>query len=89
MICPICGGEMEEGGLIASGISVMWFPLKQFAKKGLERLSEADVKNISLTDFDTVVSVAADNGYIKHSDVERLLKFRANPSDESWIGGAK
>ena len=58
-------------------------------KKGLERLSEADVKNISLTDFDTVVSVAADNGYIKHSDVERLLKVRANPSDESWIGGAK
>ena len=58
-------------------------------KKGLERLSEADVKNISLTDFDTVVSVAADNGYIKNSDVERLLKFRANPSDESWIGGAK
>ena len=38
MICPICGGEMEEGGLIASGISVMWFPLKQFAKRGLERL---------------------------------------------------
>ena len=38
MICPICGGEMEEGGLIASGISVMWFPLEQFAKKGLERL---------------------------------------------------
>lgn len=58
-------------------------------KKGLERLSEANVKNISLTDFDTVVSVAADNGYIKHSDVERLLKFRANPSDESWIGGVK
>ena len=58
-------------------------------KKGLERLAEADVKNISLTDFDTVVSVAADNGYIKHSDVERLLKFRANPSDESWIGGVK
>lgn len=58
-------------------------------KKGLERLAEADVKNISLTDFDTVVSVAADNGYIQHSDVERLLKFRANPSDESWIGGVK
>ncbi len=58
-------------------------------EKGLVRLSEAGVKNISLTDFDAVVSVAADNGYIKHSDVERLLKFRANPSDESWIGGAK
>ncbi len=33
MICPICGGEMEEGGLIASGLNVMWFPLEQFSKR--------------------------------------------------------
>ena len=54
MICPICGGEMEEGGLIASGISVMWFPLKQFAKKGLERLwYEAESQSESRTTFST------------------------------------
>ena len=55
-------------------------------KKGLDRLNEANVKNVSLTDFDTTVSVAADMGYIKAEDKERLIKFRNNPSDESWIG---
>ena len=54
-------------------------------KKGLERLEEANVKNISLTDFDTIVEVAAKENYIKEEDKERLIKFRNNPSDESWI----
>lgn len=54
-------------------------------KKGLERLAAAEVKNISLTDFDAVVNTAAEEGYIQHEDVERLIKFRNNPSDESWI----
>lgn len=54
-------------------------------KKGLERLEEARVKNVSLTDFDTVIEVAAETGYIQGKDVERLKKFRDNPSDESWI----
>ena len=54
-------------------------------KKGLERLSEANVKNVSLTDFDTVIEVAAKTGYIEESDVQRLKAFRDNPSDESWI----
>ena len=54
-------------------------------KKGLERLAEAKVKNVSLTNFDVVVEVAAKTGYIKESDVERLKAFRDNPSDESWI----
>lgn len=58
-------------------------------KKGLERLNAANVKNISLTDFDTTVEVAAEIGYIKPEDKERLIKFRNNPSDESWIGGVK
>ncbi len=56
-------------------------------KKGLERLAAADVKNISLTDFDTIVEVAANENYIKAEDKERLIKFRNNPSDESWIKG--
>lgn len=54
-------------------------------KKGLERLAAAEVKNISLTDFDAVVEAAAEEGYIKHEDKERLIQFRNNPSDESWI----
>ena len=54
-------------------------------KKGLDRMAEANVKNISLTDFDTIVEVAAKENYIKEEDKERLIKFRNNPSDESWI----
>jgi len=54
-------------------------------KKGIERLNEANVKNVSLTNFDTVIEVAAKTGYIKESDVQRLKAFRDNPSDESWI----
>lgn len=54
-------------------------------KKGLERLAAADVKNVSLSDFDTVASVAAREGYIREQDVEKLLRFRDNPADESWI----
>ncbi len=55
-------------------------------KKGLDRLAAAGVKGISLTDFDTVARAAADEGYIAGADVKRLLAFRDNPSDESWIG---
>ena len=54
-------------------------------KKGLDRMAEANVKNISLTDFDTIVEVAANENYIKAEDKERLIKFRNNPSDESWM----
>ena len=56
-------------------------------KKGLDRLAEANVKNVSLTNLDAVAEVAAETGYIKPEDVSRLKKFRDNPSDESWIGG--
>ena len=58
-------------------------------KKGLDRMAEANVKNVSLSDFDAVAKVAAEIGYIKESDIERLIAFRNNPSDESWIGGNK
>ncbi|MCQ2430304.1 MAG: orotate phosphoribosyltransferase [Clostridia bacterium] len=56
-------------------------------KKGLERLAADNVKNVSLTNFDVIADVAAKTGYIKETDVERLIAFRNNPSDESWIGG--
>ena len=58
-------------------------------QKGLDRLAAADVKNVSLTDFDTIAEVAAEEGYIATEDIARLIKFRNNPSDESWIGETK
>ena len=58
-------------------------------KRSEERLAEAMVRNVSLTDFDTVADVAAESGRIEKEDIARLLAFRDNPSDESWIGGNK
>ena len=59
-------------------------------EKGLRRLAEAKVENHSLTDFDVITQVAAREGYISAGDVDRLIAFRNNPSDESWItGGTK
>ena len=54
-------------------------------KKGLERLEAANVKNVSLTNFDIIAEVAAEEGYIKKEDIVKLISFRNNPSDESWI----
>ena len=54
-------------------------------KKGLERLEAANVKNVSLTDFDTLIEAAVSGGYIKSEDAGRLKKFQDNPADESWI----
>ncbi len=73
----------EAGAEVLGIVSIFTYGMK----KGLDRLKEANVKNISLTDFDTIAEVAAEEGYIKKEDVERLIKFRNNPSDESWING--
>ncbi len=54
-------------------------------KKGVERMAAADVQNVSLSNFDALVQVAADEGYIKQDDVARLIAFRDNPSDEGWM----
>ena len=75
----------EAGAQVLGVVSIFTYGMK----KGLVRLSEADVKNISLTNFDVIARVAADEGYIQPEDVARLLAFRDNPSDESWIGGTK
>ena len=56
-------------------------------KKGLDRMAEANVVNYSASNLDVLASVAAETGYITEADVERLIKFRNNPSDESWING--
>ena len=73
----------EAGAEVLGIVSIFTYGMQ----KGLDRLAAADVKNISLTNFDVIAEVAAEEGYIKHEDVERLIKFRNNPSDESWIGG--
>lgn len=71
----------EAGAEVLGIVSIYTYGMK----KGLERLKEANVKNVSLTNFDVVIEVAAETGYIKPTDVERLKAFRDNPSDESWI----
>ena len=71
----------EAGAEVLGIVSIYTYGMK----KGLERLKEANVKNVSLTDFDTVIEVAAQTGYIEKEDVKRLKAFRDNPSDESWI----
>ena len=77
---------LREAGAEVLGIaSIFTYGMK----KGLERLAAENVQNVSLTDFDTIAAVAAEEGYIRPEDVERLIAFRDNPSDESWIGGAK
>ena len=71
----------EAGAEVLGVVSIFTYGMK----KGLERLAEAQVKNISLTNFDVVAQAAAEEGYIAPEDVERLISFRNNPSDESWI----
>lgn len=75
----------EAGAEVLGIVSIFTYGMK----KGLERLAAADVKNVSLTNLDVLSEVAAQEGYIKPEDVNRLIAFRNNPSDESWIGGAK
>lgn len=75
----------EAGAEVLGIVSIFTYGMQ----KGLERLAAADVKNVSLTNLDVLSEVAAQEGYIKPEDVNRLIAFRNNPSDESWIGGAK
>ena len=73
----------EAGAEVLGVVSIFTYGMK----KGLDRLNEANVKNVSLTNFDVIAEVAAEENYVKPSDVERLIAFRNNPSDESWIKG--
>ncbi len=72
----------EAGAEVLGIVSIFTYGMQ----KGLDRLSAANVKNVSLTNFDVIAEVAAEERYIKPEDVSRLIKFRNNPSDESWIG---
>ena len=75
----------EAGAEVLGIVSIFTYGMQ----KGLDRLAAADVKNVSLTNFDVIAEIAAQEGYIAPTDVERLIAFRNNPSDESWIGGTK
>ncbi len=72
----------EAGAEVLGVVSIFTYGMQ----KGLDRLKEADVKNVSLTDFDHIAEVAAQEGYIKPEDIKKLIAFRNTPSDESWIG---
>ena len=73
---------LREAGAEVLGIaSIFTYGMK----RGLERLEAANVANVSLSDFDTIANVAAETGYIAPEDVARLIAFRNDPSDESWI----
>ena len=75
----------EAGADVLGVVSIFTYGMQ----KGLDRLAEAHVTHYSLTDFDAMAETAAETGYIRPEDVRRLIAFRNNPSDESWIGGAK
>jgi len=72
----------EAGAEVLGVVSIFTYGMK----KGLVRLEEAQVKNVSLTNFDVIAQIAAEENYIRPEDVARLIAFRNNPSDESWIG---
>ena len=73
---------LREAGAEVLGIASIFTYGMQ---KGLDRLAAAGVKNVSLSNFDVLVQVAAEKGYICPEQVERLIRFRNNPSDESWM----
>lgn len=80
-VIEVVNALREAGAEVLGVVSIFTYGMK----KGLDRLAEADVKNTSLTDFDVIAEVAAEEGYINPDDIQRLIAFRNDPSDESWI----
>ncbi|MBQ9075859.1 MAG: orotate phosphoribosyltransferase [Mogibacterium sp.] len=71
----------DAGADVLGVVSIMTYGMK----KGIDRMAEAGIEWVSLTNFDTVAEVAAEQNYISSDDIARLIAFRNNPSDESWI----
>ena len=80
-VLEVVAALREEGAEVLGIASIFTYGMK----KGLERLAEANVENVSLTDFDVIARVAAEEGYIRPEDVRKLIRFRDDPSDESWM----
>lgn len=72
----------DAGAEVLGVVSIMTYGMK----KGIDRMAEAGIEWVSLTNFDEVIEAAAENGYIPEADIPRLKAFRDDPSDESWIG---
>ena len=83
-VIEVADALREAGAEVLGIVSIFTYGMQ----KGLDRLAAAELKNVSLTNFDVIAEVAAETGYIEKADVARLIAFRNNPSDESWIGGA-
>lgn len=80
-VIEVVNALRDAGADVLGVVSIYTYGMQ----KGIDRLAEANVVNYSLTTFDNVIEVAAQEGYIKEEDKERLIKFRNNPTDESWI----
>ena len=80
-VIEVVNALKEAGAEVLGIVSIFTYGMK----RGIERLAAEHVKNVSLTNFDEVARVAAQNGYVAPDDVKRLIAFRDNPSDESWI----
>jgi len=82
-VIEVVNALRDAGAEVLGIVSIFTYGMK----KSIDRLNSSNIKNVSLTDFDEVVKIAAEEGYIKESDIKNIIKFRNNPSDESWIGG--
>ena len=80
-VIEVVAALREAGAVVLGVVSIFTYNMK----KGLQRFEDENVKNVSLTDFDTIAQVAAQKGHISKEDIARLIAFRDNPSDESWI----
>lgn len=82
-VIEVVNALRDAGAEVLGIVSIFTYGMK----KSIYRLNSSNIRNVSLTDFDEVVKIAAEEGYIKESDIKNIIKFRNNPSDESWIGG--
>lgn len=84
-VVDVVAALREAGAAVLGIVCIFTYGMK----KGIKRLADAEVPAVPLTDFDTVAKIAAETGYIEPEDVKRLLAFRDDPTDESWIKGGK
>lgn len=84
-VCDTVDALREAGAEVLGIASIFTYKMK----KGFDRLAEHKVKNVSLCDLDTLARVAAETGRIADDDIDRIFKFRDNPSDEGWMKGDK
>ncbi|MDO5453187.1 MAG: orotate phosphoribosyltransferase [Eubacteriales bacterium] len=73
----------EAGADVLGIVSIFTYGMQ----KSVDRLAADNVKNVSLTNLDTLIEAAVEENYIQPGDADRIRKFRDDPSDESWIGG--